>query len=208
MTLLNKIKLYCITCKRSDISFEDQVEQSCQGGADAVLFRARDLSDRQILVFGEQLKAICRKYKALFILDGRPDLAFALDADGVHLEQDDIPMSFARQIISSRRIVGVSASSLNQATTLAQEGADYVLVGPLYRSAKGPGDESGVDLVRLVKKRVKVPVIAFGGITTANASEAVTAGADGVAASEAICGAPSVRDAAKAMKEAVDKTLG
>jgi thiamine-phosphate pyrophosphorylase len=184
-----KIKLYCITCDKSETSFEEQAEQACRGGADALQFRASSLTAREIIARGARLLEICRSHEVPLLITGRPDLAFVLDADGVYLGLEDIPVQAARQLIGPRKIVVAAASSLGQATQAAQEGADYVAVGPLYHAPHRPEAEvHGVDIVRMVKKRVKIPVIGIGGITSANAAEVIETGADGVAMERAVCG--------------------
>jgi thiamine-phosphate pyrophosphorylase len=198
----NKIKIYFITIKRADLTYEDQVEQACRAGADAVLLRDPTLSAKAVLAAGAGLKEICRAHKTALLLDGRPDLAFALDTDGVHLESDDVPPACARQILGPRKIVSAAAGTLAQAVAVAHDGADYVLVGPVYRTAATPTEDSGADLVRLVSKRIKAPVIAFGGITAANAAEVVISGAAGVVAAG---DAPSISDAVRELKEKVVK---
>lgn len=196
-----KAKLYCITCDKKEMNYDEQVEHACEGGADAVLFKPKGLSAKEILFFGERIKGICAKYKATFILNDRPDLALALNCDGVHLGQDDIPIEWARQVLGGIKIVGRSASSLGQATTAAKEGADYILLGPIFSTPENPGQESNsVDLIRMVKSRVKVPVIACGGVNIDNVHEIIEAGADGIAVTRAVCGAKDVREAVSLLK--------
>ena len=127
-----KMKLYCITCTRNDLGYEEQVAQACRGGADAVQFRDNDLSDREILETGGRLKEICREKKVLFILNNRPDLTLAIDADGVHLGQNDLPPTWARQILGSRKIIGVSVSTLGEAIAAEKNGATYLGLGPIF----------------------------------------------------------------------------
>ena len=182
-----KAKLLFITCESASIGFEEQAEQACEGGADAVLFRSRKLSAKEIIATGQRIKEICLSHKTLFILNDRPDLALALDADGVHLGQDDIPTIWARQVLGGRKIIGRTATSLGQATNAVKESVDYIIVRT---------DENSVDLIRMIKDRVKAPVIATGGITKDNIQEVLSARADGIAVSRSVCGAASPREAA------------
>ncbi len=201
-----KIRLYTVTMPHANLSYEDQVEQACEGGVDAILFKDPGLSPKAILAQGAALKDICRKHRVQFLVAGRPDLAFALNADGVHLEPDDIPIEWARQATGPGKLIVVSAFSFGHATSAAQEGADMVVLGPIYSPAGQDvaAPPHGVDIIRLVKKRVKVPLIAAGGITLENVGEAVSTGADGVLAMHAIMGAPDIRAAVKAMKEKIN----
>jgi len=195
MTL--KIKLICILRNRDDLGFEDQAEQCCLGGADAVLLGgSAGLSSKDMVVTGVKIKSICRKYKVLFFAGSRPDIALAVDADGIQLGPDDIPMEFAKQILGPRKIVGVGGTSLAQIVAAAEQGAAYVVAGPLFAASKSGHQPLGIDIIRLIKKRVKVPVIASGAITLENIREVISEGADGAAVSRAVCGAPSPKDAA------------
>ncbi len=204
-----KLQLYCITCKRTDISYEEQVEQACKGGADAIQFRDKTLSAREILETGKKLKEICQENKVLFLLNDRPDLALALDADGIHLGADDVPLFWARQILGGRKIIGCTVSSLGQALAAAKEGVQYLAVGPVYRPAdKHRKEEQSIDLVRMVKERVKVPVIATGGITPENVEEVMRAGADGVAATRSLCGARLITQSVAEMKQKIVNIIG
>lgn len=183
-----RAKLYFITCESASIGFEEQAEQACAGGADAVLFRSRNLSAKEILQKGRGIKEICARRHVLFILNDRPDLALALDSDGVHLGQDDIPTIWARQVLGGRKLIGRTVSSLGQATNAVKESVDYMIV------------PNTADLIRMIKERVKVPVIASGGITKENLNDAFGAKADGIAVSRSVCGAASLKDAAAALK--------
>jgi len=198
------IRLYCITCRRTDLTYEEQVEQFCAGGADAVQFRDKQYSPREVLQTGQRLKEICHEKKVLFIINDRPDLALALDADGVHLGPDDIPLPWARQILGGRKVIGCSVSSLGQALSAARDGANYLAVGPIFSvSNRTDREVRGVDIIRMVKERVKIPVIAMGGIDPDNIVEAVKSGADGVAAARSLCASSSVKIIVSEMKKLV-----
>ena len=199
-----KAKLYFITCESASIGFEEQAEQSCEGGADAVLFRSRKLSSKEILATGHRIKDICLKHKTLFILNDRPDLALALDSDGVHLGQDDIPTIWARQVLGGRKIIGRTVTSLGQATNAVKESVDYIIVSPLYSNPSGMvSAENSIDLIRMIKERIKVPVIATGGITKDNIQEVLSARADGIAISKSVCGAASTKEAIASLKNKI-----
>ena len=173
-----KIKLYCILRNRADLSFEDQAEQCCLGGADALLLRGNVLTSSATLDLGRRIRDITRRHKALFFVGGRPDIALGADADGVHLEPDDVGIELAGRIIGPGKITGFAASSMGQAVAAADGGAGYVMVGPMFSQEK---TALGIDIIRLIKKRVKVPVIASGAINFENVMEVMMAGADGAA---------------------------
>ncbi len=202
-----KLKLYCITCKRQDLSYEEQVGQACRGGADAIQLRDDELSDKEILDIGERLKNICSDRKVLFILNNRPDLALALNADGVHVGQDDISAKWARQILGSFKVVGVSASTLGEAISAEKEGASYIGLGPIFGTPiKAEKPPLGLDIIPLIKKRIKIPVIAIGGITKDNVSEVIKAGADGVSVVRSVCGSNDIISSAKELRTKITET--
>ena len=204
-----RLKLYCITCKRSDLSYEEQAERACLGGANAVQLRDDELTDVQLIEIGARLKDICARHKALFIFNNRPDLALAMDADGVHLGQDDIPLKFARQILGSLKIIGVSVSSLGEALKAEKEGASYIGFGPVFDTPiKSEKKALGLDALAFIKKRIKIPVIAIGGINSSNVQQVIQSGADGISVIRAVCGAQDISKAATELKTEIDCAVG
>jgi thiamine-phosphate diphosphorylase len=183
--------------KREDLSFEDQAEQCCQGGAEAIFLSAgTDLNPKETVAAGLKVKDVCRKNKVLFIIGSRPDIALAVDADGVQLGPDDVSIDLAKQILGPRKIVGVLGSSLAQIVAATEQGAAYIVAGPLFTASKNGQPPLGIDIIRLIKKRVKIPVLASGAITLENVAEVINEGADGAAVSRAVCGAVSPKEAA------------
>lgn len=175
-----KIKLLCILETKQDSGFEEQAEECSAGGADALLLYGDSLTPKESILVGLKIREIARKNKVLFLINGRPDIALAVDADGVHLRPDDVSIDLAKQIVGPRKIIGFAASSLSQAVAAAQEGAGYIMAGPMFsKELTSPG----IDMIRLIKKRIKVPVIAFGEINSENITETMQAGADGIAVS-------------------------
>lgn len=192
-----KIKLYCILRNRADLSLEEQAEQCCLGEADALLLADGTLSPKETVARAENIRKITRKSKVLFFVGSRPDIAAGVDVDGVHLGPDDVSVELTRQLIGPVKVVGCAVSSMGQALAAAEAGAGYVMAGPMYSQGKTP---LGMDIIRLIKKRVKIPVLACGGIKLENVEEIIMAGADGIAVSGAVCGAASVREAARVFK--------
>jgi thiamine-phosphate pyrophosphorylase len=176
---MHKTKLYYIAVPRTDLPYEEQAAAACQGGADGVLLDDRALSPREMITVGQKVRDVCRKLKIPVFMRSRADLALAVDADGLNLQADDIPVEWARQILGPRRTIGVAAASLGQALELAKEGADFISVGPIFSDAPGAAP-LGVDIIRMIKKRVKVQVVAFGGITLQNVADVITSDADAV----------------------------
>jgi len=201
---LAKLKIYCRTIRRADLSYFDQVQSACAGGVDMLEFFDAGLSARETLQTGQKLKEICAQHNIPFIIGARPDIALALDADGISLGQDDIPLSWARQILGGRKLVVSYVDSLGQALSAAKEGASYVMVGPLFSAQGKSGEPRGADIIRLIKERVKLPVFAYGGVNASNISEVIKAGADGVSVSKALCGSDRVESSARELRDIIN----
>jgi thiamine-phosphate pyrophosphorylase len=143
----------------------------------------------------------------LFIVNDRLDVALACGADGVHLGQDDIRASVARQLAPPLFIIGVSVGTVDEAVRAERDGADYIAVSPVFPTASkddaGPGH--GLDALRKIRNTVTIPVIAIGGISRENAQDVIAAGADGVAVISAVVGSPDITRAARELKAIVRK---
>jgi thiamine-phosphate pyrophosphorylase len=160
------------------------------GGARMVQLREKTWPSGQLLPLAERLRARCHRAGVTFVMNDRVDLAVALEADGVHLGQDDLPPRHARPLLRPGMILGVSTHSVEQARRAQADGADYVAVGAMFPTQSKPDFELvGPALVRAVRPEVRVPLVGIGGITTANVGQVIEAGADGVAVISAVCAA-------------------
>ena len=172
--------------------------QVIRGGAKVVQLRDKITSKRELLPIAQQLKNLCAEHNVLFIVNDHLDLALAADADGLHLGQDDLPLAVARRLLPIDKLLGCSVTSADQAAAAETEGADYIAAGAIYpTSSKEAVEVIGLEGLRLIKKKVKLPLVAIGGITQANAAEVVAAGADSVAVISAILQARSPEEAAR-----------
>lgn len=149
-----------------------------------------------------------RRSGAAFIVNDHPDIAMAVDADGVHLGQDDLPVEVARKLMGGSRIIGVSTHSVEQARAAQSAGADYIGFGPIFMTrTKDAGPRQGIEGLRQVRKAVTLPVIAIGGINSGNLDEVLRAGADGVAVISAILAAPDPYETARGMVDRIQRML-
>lgn len=182
---LDRTRLYLVTDgRREDLGVFLNV--ILQAGVDAVQIREKDAEAGDVIRRGEPFREAAEKYGALFIVNDRPDVALALDADGVHLGQNDIPVEVAREILGPDAIIGLSTHSRDQLDA-APADADYVCIGPVWETPTKPGRPSvGLDLVRLAAEHEGRPWFAIGGINTENLSEVVTAGAHRIVVVRAI----------------------
>ena len=146
----------------------------------------------------------CRVARVAFIVNDRIDLALVVDADGVHLGQDDLPPRAARPLLRPGMVLGVSTHSAEQARAAQAEGVDYVAVGSIFPTATKSGFELvGTELVQRLRAEIRVPLIGIGGITPANAGTVIRAGADGVAVISAVCAAPDPEAASRRLLDAI-----
>lgn len=176
------------------------------GGATVIQLRDKTASTRTLIEEGQALCTLTRERGALFIVNDRIDVALALDADGAHVGQDDMPVKFARQLLGPDRILGVSAATIEEADEAVAGGADYLGVGPIF-TTQGKADAglpTGVHLLTELAERYPVPLVAIGGITAENATEIVRAGAAGVAVITAVVYAEDIAAASRQLRLAID----
>ena len=152
----------------------------------AVQYRNKKAETREMYEEAVRLREICRN--ALFLINDRIDIALAVDADGVHLGQSDMPYSAARKMLGPEKIIGITVHNLAEAIAAQRSGADYLGVSPIFQTATkhDAGKPAGIALIEEIRARVDIPLIAIGGINLANAPEVVRAGADGLCAISAV----------------------
>jgi thiamine-phosphate diphosphorylase len=173
--------------KISDLPYEDMILKVLMGGAQWVQYREKEGSKRKIYEKAVRLRRIVKDYNALFIVNDFVDIAICVNADGVHLGQDDLPMKEARKMIGKDRIIGISTHSLEQAIEAEKNGADYIGFGPVFHTlTKDAGKPMGIDILREVKNHIKIPIVAIGGINLENIRLVLDAGVDAVAIASAI----------------------
>lgn len=167
------------------------VEAALKGGLGLVQYRDKATEDVVRLERAARLRDLCRQYDALFLINDRVDLALAVDADGVHLGQQDVPIALARRILGSDRIIGRSTTNPEEMAKALSEGADYIGVGPVFTTPTKPGKAAaGFDYVHHAQKHASVPFYAIGGIDLSNVRDVLLAGAQRVAVVRAIMEAP------------------
>jgi thiamine-phosphate pyrophosphorylase len=186
---LEKAKL----CVLIDSSFtEAKVRALIAAGVGMIQLRDKNLSDRELLNRAIQLREICHgptpeAKGCLLIINDRPDIAAAANADGVHLGQEDLPVKAAREILGPRKIIGVSTHTIEQARQAVLDGADYIGVGPTFPSTTKPFEAfPGTKLLKQVADEISLPAFAIGGITLENLPEVLATGIKDVAVSGAI----------------------
>lgn len=184
---------------RPDLSNIEITKKVLAGGAQILQLRGKGLSSRELLEQAREVRELTRKTGATFIINDRADIALLSGADGVHLGQDDLPISEARKILGRGKMIGISTHNIEQALKAEQEGADYIGFGPIFDTkTKADAEEAkGVSALKEVKSKVSIPVIAIGGINLENVGEVMDAGSDGAAVISAIITAENMEDATR-----------
>ncbi len=191
-------------------SHREIVEAAIAGGATVVQYREKGASTRRMVEEARELRELCRRRRIPFIVNDRLDVALAVDADGIHVGQDDLPAVLARRLIGRRKLLGVSAESAEQAARAQADGADYIGASPVFATPTKPDAPPPLRLegLRLLAAAVSIPVVAIGGINRDNAAAMIEAGAAGIAVVSAIVSAEDVESAARALYAIVAKTKG
>jgi thiamine-phosphate pyrophosphorylase len=187
---------YFITDRRlSRKGNREDVQAAVEAGVGVVQYREKELGSGALYEEAARLKELCSG--CLFLVNDRVDVALAVNADGVHVGGDDFPLPLVRRLLGKRAVIGVSVSSLGEALASEAAGADYLGVGPVFATGTkaDAGPAVGVELVRLIRRTVRLPIVAIGGITLANAPAVIAAGADMVCAISAVVAAEDAKSA-------------
>jgi thiamine-phosphate pyrophosphorylase len=163
-------------------------EAALKGGAAMIQLRHKTASGSQLFSWAVEIRHLCQHYKALCIINDRVDIALASKADGVHLGQQDMPARAARKLLGATYIIGVSASSPEEALRAEKEGADYIGFGHIYPTSSKLKKHSplGTEILQKTAALVSLPIIAIGGINIENAASLISCGASGIAVISAV----------------------
>jgi thiamine-phosphate pyrophosphorylase len=184
-----------------DTDIYTAVEKSIKGGVTLVQLREKKLGTLEFYNIAVKIKSITDKYKIPLIINDRIDIAVAIDCTGVHLGQNDMPMNIARIIMGNNKIIGVSASTLEEAQKAEKQGADYVGVGAMFpTTTKDDAKAVSVQCLKEIKKGITIPVVAIGGINENNVALLRTANIDGIAVVSAILGKKNAKKAAEELR--------
>jgi len=186
-------------------SLESALRESVDAGVSAIQLRERNLPTRELLSLTQQIRAMTRDRAVPLIINDRIDMTVALDLDGVHLRASSLPVSVARRVVGHHRLIGVSAHSVAEAQQAGDDGADYVILGPIFEtpSKREFGDPLGLAVLADACRRSSAPVFAIGGVTRERIESVRGAGAFGVAMIGGILGREDVGKATADMQSAV-----
>ena len=197
------------TVLQDRFSHVELARMAIEGGANVIQFRQKTGTTREMISIASQMKRLCAEGNALFIVNDRIDVAMASEADGVHLGQDDFPLSLARKLLGEDKIIGGSAGNLDEAMLCYTGGADYVGVGPVFATSSkmDAGPAGGLDLVRTIAAKIPLPIIAIGGVDEENAAHVLRAGAQGIAVISAVCCKPNPKASTAALNKVLQSCL-
>jgi thiamine-phosphate pyrophosphorylase len=173
--------------------------------APAIQLRERDLSARELVTLALELQAATASRRSQLLINDRIDVALALEGVGVHLRSNSLPVSVARQVLGTQRLLGISVHAVEEAVQVESQGADYIVLGPIYETPSKQmfGPPLGIHTLERACRLVRLPIIGIGGVTAARAREMRRAGAFGVAVITAVLGAADVESATRELLDAV-----
>jgi thiamine-phosphate pyrophosphorylase len=203
---LNDMDLYFITDSRlTRRTVLEDVESAVGAGVKIIQYREKDLNTREMTDEAKKIGQLCRKNDVLFIINDRVDIALAVDADGVQLGNEDMPYQDARRLLGDKKIIGLTVHDVGEAIEAERIGADYIGISPIFETNTKPdaGTPSGVDLIKYIKKIVKIPFVAIGGINQDNVKSVLEAGARSIAVISAIVTKDDVMKECKKFREVI-----
>lgn len=187
----------------SEAEFLRRIEEACKGGVTLLQLREKDKTTRAYLSLAEKVHTITMRYDIPLIIDDRVDIALAINAEGVHVGQSDLPVKSARQLMGTDKIVGATAKTVPQAVEAYEQGADYLGVGAIYpTTTKVKTVLTSVDTLKEIVKAVPIKVNAIGGLNKDNIHVLNGTGIDGICVVSAIMKADDPFTAAKELREA------
>ncbi len=199
--------LYLITDRNQTNArtIEQVVEEACASGVRAVQVRERDLDAGSLLDLSRRLRKITAAHGAMLFINDRIDVTLLSDADGVHLRESSVTPSEARRLLDAKKLIGASIHSYDKARQAERDGADFLLLGPVFETLSKAvyGAPLGLETLSEVTRSISIPVYAVGGITPDRARACIEAGAYGVAAVSAVCRAQNIPEAIRQFRHAL-----
>ena len=178
------LRLYLVTNRYQDSveSFLEKIETACRSGVTIIQLREKNLTTNQYYQLAKQVKEITDAYQVPLIIDDRLDVCLAVDAAGLHIGDDELPVSVARQVLGPEKILGVTAKTVKRALEAEEGGADYLGTGAIFpTTTKENAPITLISTLKTICQRVAIPVVAIGGLTSENIDQLIGTGIAGVA---------------------------
>ena len=178
------LRLYLVTNRYQDSleNFLEKVETACRSGVTIIQLREKNLTTNQYYQLAKQVKEITDAYQVPLIIDDRLDICLAVDAAGLHIGDDELPVSVARQVLGPDKILGVTAKTVERALEAEEGGADYLGTGAIFpTTTKENAPITLISTLKTICQTVAIPVVAIGGLTSENIDQLAATGIAGVA---------------------------
>lgn len=202
------LQLYAITDRHwlNGRTLAEQVRECLEGGATILQIREKNLPEDEFLEEAKEIQALCKEFKIPFIVNDNINIAAEIKADGVHVGQEDMDAKKVRDMLGENAILGVSASTVEEALKAERDGADYLGVGAVFpTSTKGDADSVTFETLKEICETVSIPVVAIGGINADNLLKLKGSGIDGVSVISAIFASDDITAATKKLKELTEE---
>jgi len=199
-------KLYLITDRKQvKMPLAAAVRLALEGGVRAVQLREKDLPVRELIALSQEMRALTNEFGAKLFINDRVDVAVAINADGVHLGHQSMPVEAVRRVVGSKMLIGVSTHDLAEAKAAEAGSADFITFGPIFETPSKAklGIPVGIDVIKTLKNELNIPFYALGGIKSGNIKQVLVAGASGVAMISAIMAADDIKQSSSKLIEAV-----
>lgn len=204
------LRLYLVTNRYQDSleNFLEKVETACRSGVTIVQLREKNLTTNQYYQLAKQVKEITDAYQVPLIIDDRLDVCLAVDAAGLHIGDDELPVSVARQVLGPDKILGVTAKTVNKALEAEESGADYLGTGAIFpTTTKENAPITLISTLKTICQRVAIPVVAIGGLTSENIEQLIDTGIAGVAVVRDLMQAEDIEAKTKAFLTKLDDII-
>jgi thiamine-phosphate pyrophosphorylase len=185
---LNDIDFYLITdSKLSKKGVLSDVEDALKAGCKIIQYREKNKSTKEMIEEAKKIKKKCEG-KAIFLVNDRIDISLAINSDGVHIGQEDMPYEIARKILGKEKIIGLTVHNLKEAIKAEKNGVDYIGLSPIFETLtkSDAGRACGIEMIKNIKKNVNIPIVAIGGINKNNIHQVIKSGADAAVAISAV----------------------
>jgi thiamine-phosphate pyrophosphorylase len=181
------------------------LQRILSAAAPAIQLRERDLSARELLILAREVQSVTASARFQLLINDRIDVALALDGAGVHLRSNSLPVSVARELLGAQRLLGISVHTVEEGLLAQSQGADYIVLGPIYETPSKQmfGPPLGIHILEKACQLIRIPIIGIGGVTAVRAREMRCAGAFGAAVITAILGSDDIESSTRELLEAV-----
>ena len=204
------LRLYLVTNRYQDSleNFLEKVETACRSGVTIIQLREKNLTTNQYYQLAKQVKEITDAYQVPLIIDDRLDICLAVDAVGLHIGDDELPVSVARQVLGPKKILGVTAKTVKRALEAETSGADYLGTGAIFpTTTKENAPITLISTLKTICQRVAIPVVAIGGLTSENIDQLIDTGIAGVAVVRDLMQAEDIEAKAHAFLTKLDNII-